>query len=240
MDQSGSDRQSSVTVGDSVVNLGLLDGEMGLRADIPSRVVSQNSRTGYPWLAGTSDKLAMLWTSDVDGRSDTFFSDVSSTLSMGSPTRVRDNEAVNAALLGRLAITDFGYVAAWEDFRSGTEEIYMSVLDESGHSKGVGLVEEPETGNANWPHIAWTGTNFAIVYYQFRNGRPQVFLTYLDSNGVRLAAAADAQISSTTNWARYPDVAWTGSDFGVMWIDSRTGTTELFFNRAVCKTPAPL
>src|SRR5262249_10215915 len=123
---------------------------------------------------------------------------------------------------------------------SGSEEIYMSLMDPNGHRYAGGIVEEPGTGNANWPHVAWTGTSAAIVYYQFRKGRPQIFLTFIDQNGMRIQGAAHAQVSNTAMWARYPDVTWNGSEFAVMWIDARDSMTELYFNRAICKKPSPI
>jgi hypothetical protein len=88
--------------------------------------------------------------------------------------------------------------------------------------------------------MAWTGSSIAVVYYQFRNGNPQVFMTFVDQNGMRQGGGADAQVSDTTEWARYPDVQWTGAEFGVLWIDARDGQPELYFNRATCKVPAPI
>ena len=65
-------------------------------------------------------------------------------------------------------------------------------------------------------------------------------MTFIDQNGLRIGGAADAQISNTPMWARYPDVIWNGNEFGVLWIDARDGQTELYFNRVVCSKPAPI
>ena len=62
----------------------------------------------------------------------------------------------------------------------------------------------------------------------------------LAATTLTLTGSADAQISNTTRWARYPDVVWTGSELGILWVDSRDGMPEIYFNRAHCHKPAAL
>ena len=227
-------------VGDSETNIALVADDLTLRTDIPQKRITQSEGAGYPWLAGDADELSVLWSETINSRTDTVVSTVSAQLGIPLKTPTRDAGALNAALLGRLLKTDFGYVASWEDHRSGQAEIYMSLLDPQGNVYAGGLVEEPNTGNANWSHMAWTGSAAAIVYYQYRAGKPQIFLTFIDSHGKRIGGAADMQFSNTTLQARFPDVVWNGDEFGGIWIDARDGQTEMYFNRATCKTPAPI
>ena len=240
MDQVEGSAAATDDVGDSTTYVALLDDDVRLRADVPPQRVNAASRSGYPWLAGDGKTLALLWSDEQLGRSDTYFAPLDGQLKAEEMINVRDPAAEHGALLGRLTLTDVGYLAAWEDHRSGEEEIYMALLDPSGNRYAGGLVEEPGTGSANWPHLAWTGSAAGVVYYQFRGGKPQIFITFVDQNGARVGGAADAQISNTTEWARYPDVVWNGSEFGVLWIDARAGQPDLYFNRAVCHKPAPI
>jgi hypothetical protein len=98
------------------------------------------------------------------------------------------------------------------------------------------------TGAANWPHLAWAGSSAGIAYYQFRSGGPQIFMTFIDALGARVGGAADAQISNTPPGAeaKYPDVQWTGSGFGILWVDTRDGHPELYFNQALCQRSSPI
>jgi hypothetical protein len=242
MDQVAGSAANTEQVGVSTTYVGLLDSNLHVRTDIPVQQIDSAVSTGYPWLAGDTTSLALLWSEQVSSSAiDTYFSLLGTTLAPGTNVDARNAPTVtSSALLGRMAQTSFGYVSAWEDSRSGSDEIYMSLLKSDGTIYGGGLVEEPGTGSANWPHMAWTGSAIAIVYYQFRSGKPQIFMTFLDQNGARLGGGADAQISNTTEWSRYPDVIWTGAEFGVLWIDARDGQPELYFNRATCKVPAPI
>lgn len=240
MDQTLDSSMNNDEIGDSRGSIALVADDLSLRTDVPTKPFSPSANAGYPWLAGDAQRLAILWSETDRGRTDTFYSTVTDQLALPSKIGTRDAGAANAALLGRLMLTDFGALASWEDHRGGQAEIYMSLLDPTGFVYAGGLVEEPDTGNANWSHMAWTGSAAGVVYYQFRSGKPQIFMTFIDNRGVRIGGAADMQLSNTTGWARFPDLLWNGDEFGGMWIDGRGGQTELYFNRAACKKPLPI
>ena len=179
----------------------------------------------------------MAWSDEVHGPYDIQFAVVDPMgLSLSHQESLR-GKAANAALLPRMVRTNFGFFATWEDTRDANEnQIYMALVDPTGASLGGGLVEQPNTGDANWPNVAWSGTDAAIVYYQFRDGRPQIYLTLMDGTGARVKGLRDLQVSNGSNgWSKYPDVAWTGSDFGVMYVDSRDGAPALWFQRVHCQ-----
>jgi hypothetical protein len=240
MDQLPDSTSSGDMIGDSATYVGALDASLALRTDVATQRINPNSQSGYPWLAGDDKAVSLLWVDNIGGAFDPYFAPLDATLLPSSPADVRGATVPQASQLGRLLKTDFGYLAAWEDLRSGSEEIYMSLLDPAGMRYAGGLVEEPQTGNANWPHMAWTGSAAAVVYYQFRRGLPQIFLTFVDQAGARIANAADAQVSNTSASAKFPDVIWNGMEFAIIWVDTRDGGPQLYFNRILCKKPAPI
>lgn len=243
MDQLNGTAANTTQLGTSTTYVALLDSTLKVRTDVPKIQVDAASSTGYPWLAGDATQVGLMWSEQNSASTvDTYFELLDSTLTASAKTDVRDSKtATSSALLGRMMLTDFGYVATWEDNRdsNNTPEIYMGLLQTSGTLYAGSLVEEPNTGSANWPHVAWTGSALGVVYYQFRSGKPQIFMTFVDHNGTRIGGAADAQISDTSEWSRYPDITWTGGAFGVMWLDARNGEPEIYFNSASCQQRAP-
>jgi hypothetical protein len=223
-----------VSMGRKTVLLAPLDGSLRLGAI--QRLGTASGDTGWPSLAGDASGFAAVWS---DARRGGLYDirlarfDDKMTNMMETPIRTANGDA----RLGRLMKTPFGYMTAWEDTRNGDNEIYMSVNDQQGNQLSENLVEEPNTGDANWPNMAWNGSAAGIVYYQFRNGAPQIYMSFVDAMGKRVAGGADVQVSKSPSGksARYPDVQWTGSAFAVAWIDSRNGPTQLFFNRVTCK-----
>jgi hypothetical protein len=200
----------------------------------PQRVAASDV-DGWPWLAGDDQVLGLVWSDEASTSYDAHFSPVdASSLATGGGKSLRNTTKGNA-LLPRMIRTGFGFFAAWEDTRDGGNQIYMALVDANGNMLGGGLVEEPDSGDANWPNMAWTGKEAGVVYYQWRGGQPQIFMSFVDATGARVAGRPDLQVSNgTAGWSRFPDVAWTGSEFGVMYVDTRTGVPALWFQRVAC------
>jgi hypothetical protein len=191
---------------------------------------------GWPWLAGDDQVLGIAWSDKASTAYDVHFSPVDArTLAASTPDKSLRGTTKGDALLPRMVRTGFGFLAAWEDTRNGGNEIYMALVDPAGNVLGGGVVEEPDSGDANWPNMAWTGTEAGVVYYQWRGGQPQIFMSFVDATGARVAGRPDLQVSNgNAGWSRYPDVVWTGSEFGVMYVDDRTGTPSLWLQRVAC------
>jgi hypothetical protein len=61
-------------------------------------------------------------------------------------------------------------------------------------------------------------------------------MSFVDATGARVAGLHDLQVTSGTNgWSKYPDVVWTGTEFGVMFVDTRTGSPALWLQRVACQ-----
>jgi hypothetical protein len=190
---------------------------------------------GWPWVAGDDNTLAMAWSDKLVGPYDVHFALIDpANLTMSTPTSIR-GVARRDALLPRMIRTSFGYLAAWEDQRGTEGQIYMALVDPAGNRIGGGLVEESNSGDANWPNIAWTGKAAGIVYYQWRSSRPQIFMSFVDATGARVGGLHDLQVSrGTAGWSKYPDVVFTGKEFGVMYVDDRDGAPAIWLQRVSC------
>jgi hypothetical protein len=220
------------------VQVALLD-PTTLHVSGPQRVAASDV-DGWPWLAGDDRTLAMTWSDKATGPYDIHFAAIDpSSLTVSVPRSVR-GPARNDALLPRMTRTSFGFFAAWEDQRGSDTQIYMALVDSSGNHLAGGLVEEPNSGEADWPNVAWTGHDAGVVYYQWRESRPQIYLSFIDGKGSRVGGLGDLRISGGSGgWSKYPDIVWTGTEFGVMYVDTRTGKPALWFQRASCPSPSP-
>lgn len=198
--------------------------------------IDPSAADGWPWLAGDDHALGLAWC-DGDGTNyDVQFESLDpSRLTASHRTSLRGT-ARNGGLLPRMVSTGSGFVAAWEDMRDkGGNQIFAAAVSYDGTRAPGGLVESPNTGDANWPSLAWANNAAAVVYYQWRDSRPQIFLTLIDGKGARIPDSADLRISNGgAGWSKYPDVVWTGSDLGVMYVDTRDGSPALWFQRVSC------
>lgn len=85
------------------------------------------------------------------------------------------------------------------------------------------------------PSIAWSGSNFAIVWADFDAG---IFFTVLDSRSNILRDTngnniQNIKISQTTGYFMNPRVVWNGNEYGVIWLNdlNRDMDFEICFAR---------
>jgi hypothetical protein len=155
---------------------------------------------GLTWVAGSKLGAAMMTTP-------------------GTPiTPIMFREAVGKANVPRVAVHDDGSLSVvWEDNRAGdgNETVYLERIDKSGQP-GVETKIPMSTESANYPDVAWTGTHDAVVYYQFRDGPPAIYLSLI---GKDLAAnGQDLKISGDGLAARYPRLARSGDAAGTLGV----------------------
>lgn len=85
-------------------------------------------------------------------------------------------------------------------------------------------------------HAARSGTGLGFVYADPRSGTSQVYLRLLAVSGA--PDAPELLVSDGVHAASDPAVVWSGSYFGVAWVDERDGNPEIYF-RLVTNAGAP-
>ncbi len=89
----------------------------------------------------------------------------------------------------------------------------------------VGLVPAFEAiGNQEYPTVAFDGTNYLVVWQDYRNGNWDIYGSQVDQSGVVLQPSA-ILISNATNNQQYPAVGFDGANYLVVWRDLRNGST---------------
>lgn len=165
-----------------------------------------------PSFGGAGTNLAITWaTGEKVG--------ASRVPSPGGPlTPVLFRDATGKANAPRIAVHDDGSLTVvWEDGRGGdgNETIYLTRIDKSG-TPGPEKLVPMSTESANYPDVAWTGSHDAVVYYQFRDGPPAIYLSLLTPDLV--SKGKDLKVSGDGIPARYPRIIRTGDSLGTMGI----------------------
>jgi hypothetical protein len=201
-----------------------------LALDTPRRL--GDSSSCWPSVAGDGITTSALWTDAKAGVYGVRIARFDEHMNVMMESAL--HQTMEDIRLSRIIRTTFGYLAAWEN---GKNEIHMALVATSGGKIAEDLVEEPKTGDAVWPNMAWSGSAAGIVYEQRRGPATQVYLTVRDSTGARVGGGADQQVSHTTAGSRagFADVQWNGQQFGVTWIDTRGGAPQLYFSNLACK-----
>lgn len=77
--------------------------------------------------------------------------------------------------------------------------------------------------------IAWSGSEFGVVWADDRDGNWEVYFARLDATGARIGN--DHRVTFAAGSSQEPVIEWTGSEYGVAWTDFRDGNGEIYFAR---------
>ncbi|MDC3983544.1 hypothetical protein [Polyangium jinanense] len=168
----------------------------------------------FPALASRGNELAVAWSTGAE-------LSIARTTGMpgSSVTGTVVRTGAGEARLPSVAIDASGAsLVAWEDTREGAERIYLVRAAASGAKQGEVRVEDAE-GSANWPIVTVLGERTAVTYYQFQGGPPSIFLSVFGPDLAR--DGATLRVSGKN--ARYPAVAFSGSELGVAWAEKDAG-----------------
>ncbi len=129
-----------------------------------------------------------------------------------------------------------GYGIAWENLGAGGvyQEAYFALLDVNGTMTSgptkVSFVGATETAGVWGLALAWSGSDYAVVWSDARNAGTgfDVFGTLLTAAGAVAGAGAyhDIVLCNQPNAQQNPAVAWSSANgtFFAVWDDYRSGT----------------
>ena len=121
------------------------------------------------------------------------------------------------------------YMVLWQDYRNTTKtywDIYGARVSTAGKVLDPKGIAVSTTFNHEYaPDVAFDGTNYLAVWYDLRNA----YGTSYDIYGARISAAGKVlepqgfPIAVASEEQTYPQVAFSGADYLVVWDDRRNG-----------------
>ncbi len=122
-----------------------------------------------------------------------------------------------------IAFDGTNYLVVWEDYRSDTTDIYGARIDASGTVLDTaGIPISTATGYQEHPSIASGGTNYLVVWQDYRNSSySDIYGARIDTSGVVLDTSG-IPISTATDRQESPSVAFDGTNYLVVWKDARS------------------
>jgi hypothetical protein len=198
-------------------------------SDIRVTNQSANSSGGFVIWAGT--EYGISWYDDRDGNWEIYFARLdSSGTKIGSDVRVT-NYSGNS-WYPALIWTGSEYGVSWEDDRDGDYEIYFARLDSTGAKIGSDVRVTNNLSIAEYPSLAWTGSEYGISWNDDRHGgfpNVEIYFARLDSSGTKIGS--DVRVTFNASISYFPSLVWTGSEYGISWNDYRDGNDEIYFAR---------
>jgi hypothetical protein len=192
------------------------------------RVTSDASQSFYTSLSWTGSEFGVSWMEDRDGNWEIYFARVSADgAKIGSDLRV--TSASGSSRYPSLSWTGSEFGVSWEDYRDGDEEIYFARVSADGAKIGSDLRVTSVAGCSNESSLIWTGAEFGVSWEDCRDGNYEVYFARVSAAGTKIGS--DLRVSSPGNSSTDPSLSWTGSEFGVSWIDGQDMNYEIYFAR---------
>jgi uncharacterized repeat protein (TIGR01451 family) len=194
------------------------------------RVTDAAGSSLSPYLAWTGTEYGVAWQDDRDGGGfEIYFARLDRQGNkIGGDLRVTN--AVGISQRPRLVWSGTSYGLLWNDSRDGTLQNYFAELDAAGNPIGTDRRITPLGYSVQSGRVDWSGSVYGVVYSALRGGVWDVWFQTLDRHGNPVTP--ETSVTNTTAVIRTPVIAWDGvSQFGIGWLDNRSGGDQLFFTR---------
>jgi len=132
-----------------------------------------------------------------------------------------------------IASDDTTAFVVWYDRRNGTSyDIYGARVDEDGNILDpAGILIAQGSHYDPYPAVGFDGTNYLVVWsYAETSGQYDIYGARVSKQGTVLDAEPFL-ISDATGTQNYPAVAFDGTNYLVVWYDSRGGSYDIYGTR---------
>ena len=122
-----------------------------------------------------------------------------------------------------------GFLVAFDDTRAAAGDIYASRLNSNGVSldpAGFLVSANPVSGQSD-ASIAFDGTNYLIAWQDTRSDAGDIYAARVAPSG-RVVGRLSIVVSDGVGAQRFPSVAFDGTNFLVVWSDTRSGAFDIY------------
>jgi hypothetical protein len=179
---------SSVAWAGSQYGVAWEDNRLGAKQIYLARVTSWGSKSGSDLrvsTGGTSSFVSMAWSGSEfgiawqDTRSPTSEIFMRRVDGLGATvgTDVRLTSAESTAEYADVVWTGSLYAVAWDDNRTGTNQIYLGLVDPTGARIGSDVRVTDTISWGDEPSLAWTGSELGIAWVDDRDGNRVIYFT---------------------------------------------------------------
>jgi hypothetical protein len=177
----------------------------------------------YPAIGFDGTDYLVAWCDSRSGSYDIYGARVSAGGSVLDPGGIAISTAASDQWLPAIAFDGTNYLVVWGDYRGGNSDIYGARVSVGGSVLDLGGIAISTAANGQYiPAIAFDGTNYLVVWGDSRSGgssdtygaRVSLGGVLLDPEGIAISTAANDQ--------NYPAIGFDGTNYFVVWEDSRS------------------
>jgi hypothetical protein len=188
-----------------------------------------------PAVAFDDTNFLVVWTDGRSGSPDIYGSRVTPAGVVLDPSGIAISTAAYCQRRPAVAFDGANCLVVWEDDRSAdTSHIYGARVSQAGTVLDpTGIAISTAAYGQSFPAVAFDGTNFLVVWQDWRSGvdsdiygaRVTQAGVVRETSGIGISRAADYQL--------YPAVAFDGTNFLVVWQDTRSGVDNDIYGARV-------
>jgi hypothetical protein len=127
-----------------------------------------------------------------------------------------------------LADTDGDGVSDGDEVRAGANPLAAAIVPRLLKTGADRMIAGRGTYARN-AALAWTGTEFGLVWEDNRDGNFEIYFSRLTAAGDTIGPSL--RVTANAAFSYKPVIAWTGSQYGIAWEDYRWGNYEIYFAR---------
>jgi hypothetical protein len=125
--------------------------------------------------------------------------------------------------------TKTGYMAGYWGTQGGKTRSYVQGMSVSGDKIGPAVQITNINADATGGSLVWTGDRYGIAWNDRRNNDYEVYFNQIGPDGTKLHA--DVRITDALGFSLYPQIAFNGLYFLVVWEDERDGPFAVYGQR---------
>ncbi|MCX5801336.1 MAG: T9SS type A sorting domain-containing protein [Candidatus Eisenbacteria bacterium] len=191
----------------------------------------------WPAVAFDGKNYLVVWYDTRTGSMDIYGARVDTSGNVLDPDAISISTAQGDQALPSVAFDGTNYMVVWEDYRSLTGwNIYGARVDTAGSVLDPsGIPISTASGDQYAPSLAFDGTNYLVTWADARSSGVEV---YCDIYGARVSTSGTVldtngfAISAEMNMQHWPAVAFDGTNYMVVWQDTRDeGDSHIYATR---------
>lgn len=178
-----------------------------------------------PALAWSGSSWGAVWSEVVSGDSALVFGQIGTDgrLVRSSPMSPDRDDAFSGAI-------DWGESAFGVAWISGAGTVWFQLATQQGQLDGAPVeVSDPGEIVGAAVDVSWAGDGWVLAWEGLADGVSQIFDARLDDGGV--IERPPEQIVQTSHSAVGPDLAWSGTELGLVWADGNEGDAQILLQR---------
>jgi hypothetical protein len=120
----------------------------------------------------------------------------------------------------------------FEDCRTNRQHDYLwgHVTSSTGSSSTSDVRLDTGGNRQKYPAAAWSGSEFGVAWQDERDGGFEIYFKRVSESMAPVGTAI--RVTNALGTSRVPAIAWSGSEYGVVWEDNRdAGDHEIYFTR---------